>query len=614
MIQTAPQAPEAVAPQAAPAYTPDLAKLRRYFEEARDLTAEARRQSLKDKQYYDGKQLSADELNTLKRRKQPALVINRIRPAVNGILGVIEKGKSDPRGYPRNPADEDAADVATDTLRYICDLSRWHRKKISGARTMMVEGTAAVIVEMDGEEVSPRTIRWEEFFYDPRAREEDFSDARYMGIAKWMYADDARALPGGEKLGEMGADIAADDTFLDRPEKFAGWVDQRARRVLVIEMYHREGERWYRCVFCASGLLEAAESPYQDEKGKACCPIVAVSAYVDEENNRYGVVRDMRDPQDEINKRRSKLLHLVNSRQVQAQSYAEGAGIAMAANADDVRKEAAKPDGVLPPGWTVVPTNDMASGQANLLAEAKAEIERMGPNPAVLGRQGEDSSGRALLTRQQAGMVELAVTFGLLEDWETRVLKQMWARARQFWTAPKWIRVTDDEGTPRFVQLNAPQMAQVPVETPFGVHVVQQQTGVDNEVAQMDVDIIVESVPDTANLQQEQFTELLQLAQAYGPQAVPFEMAIEMSSMPKKRQLLEKIEKLKAEAAQGAGPQQQLQVQAAVASIRKDMTQADLNEAKAQATMTGAAVDVHTAMNPPQPAAGASGEPGFPAP
>lgn len=596
---------------AAPA-APDLAKYRRYFEEARDLTAENRRECNIDDDYFHGRQLTADEKNALKRRKQPPIVMNHVRLAIEGMLGVLEKGKSDPQAYPRNPDDEQGADTATDTLRYICDYARWHRRKIDGAHDFLVGGTAAFLVEMNGEEVDPRKVRPEEFFYDPRSREHDFSDARYLGVAKWMYADDARALPGGEAIGSVGADIAVDDTFADRPEKFAGWIDQRNRRVLIVELYHREGDKWLRCVFCASGVLEASESPYKDERGKPCCPIVAASAYIDRDNNRYGAVRDMRDPQDEINKRRSKLLHLANSRQVQAQSFAEAAGYAMSSKADDVRKEAAKPDGVLPPGWTVVPTTDIAAGQSNLLADAKGFIERLGPSPAVLGRQSADASGRSVLARQQAGLTELAVLFGRLEDLEMRVLKQMWARARQFWTAPKWIRVTEDEGAPRFVQLNEPVHSDVPVQTPFGVSVVRQQTGTNNAVAEMDVDIVVDSVPDTANLQQEQFEALMQLAQTYGPQEVPFEVAVEMSAMPKKRQILDKIGQFKQQASQGAEPQQQLAQAAAEASIRKDQTQADLNEAKAQQAMTGAAVSVHQALT--IPAAGepsGTGEPGF---
>ena len=46
------------------------------------------------------------------------------------------------------------------------------------------------------------------------------------------------------------------------------------------------------------------------------------SGYVDRDNNRYGAIKDMIGPQDEINKRRSKALHLLTMRQVVAEQGA----------------------------------------------------------------------------------------------------------------------------------------------------------------------------------------------------------------------------------------------------------------------------------------------------
>ncbi len=101
---------------------PDLAKLKRYFTEARDLTVQARANSLSCIDYYDSDQFTADELGKLNARGQPAIVINRIKPAINGMIGVTEKGRSDPKAWPRNPGDADSADAATDVLRYIADF------------------------------------------------------------------------------------------------------------------------------------------------------------------------------------------------------------------------------------------------------------------------------------------------------------------------------------------------------------------------------------------------------------------------------------------------------------------------------------------------------------
>ena len=174
-------------------------------------------------------------------------------------------------------------------------------------------------------------------------------------------------------------------------------------------MYHEE-RGWKRCMFYGGGVLESGDSPYLDDKKRPCNPIEAISCYVDRDNNRYGIVRDMRGPQDSINKRESKLLHRLSSNLVQETEV----GSMLGADAELIRKEAARPDGVLPSGVQIVSQADKVSGEFQLLANAKDMIQRFGQNPAVVGRQEVGASGRAQLIRQQAGMTEFAIVFGMV--------------------------------------------------------------------------------------------------------------------------------------------------------------------------------------------------------
>jgi hypothetical protein len=341
----------------------------------------------------------------------------------------------------------------------------------------------------------------------------------------------------------------------------------------VVEIYHKRAGGWYRCVFWYGGKLEEGLSPYQDERGRPCCPILAQSCYIDRENRRYGIVRDMRGPQDEINKRRSKLLHLINTRQAQAQGdeWAEQ-------DVENVRREVARPDGVIPRGWGVVSTADMASGQASLLAEAKAEIERMGPSPAVLAQQSASASGRAQAIRQSAGMTETAPIFAGLEALEMRVYRAMWARIKQFWRGPEWVRVTDDENAASFIGINQPIYGDPqPMLQPDGtVAVGQPVLGYQNAVAEMNVDIEIDSTPDTATLAQEQFLGLIDLARS--GVAIPPSILIEASQLPNKRQLLEKMEAMAAQ----PNPAAQMAQAQGEAQVLKTRSEAALNAAKAE--------------------------------
>src|SRR5260221_14367221 len=77
---------------------PDLTRLKRMFEEARDLTAQARLEAMTDIDYYDSKQWTAEELAALRERRQPGIVINRVKPAVEGLSRGIGGSQTEPPG------------------------------------------------------------------------------------------------------------------------------------------------------------------------------------------------------------------------------------------------------------------------------------------------------------------------------------------------------------------------------------------------------------------------------------------------------------------------------------------------------------------------------------
>lgn len=592
--------PAVVAQPAPERQSEDLNTHKRLFQEARDLTATARENAAKCQRYYDSDQISAADLKVLKARKQPVQIDNCIKPMVNGITGVVERGKTDPRAYPRTPQDQAASEVATDVLRYIADDQRWHRTKLASFREAVIRGTAAVIVEVDDRlNVKITRGRPEEFFYDPYSREPDFSDASYMGFAKWVYLDAAvRAYPEHEE--ELRASCRNGDTgdslWGDRPYSGGAmsWTDATRGRLLMVEMYRLAEGIWRKAVFVGSLMLEAGDSPYLDANGMPENPIVAFSPYVDSDNKRYGPVWDALSLQDGVNNRKSKMLFLGNVRQIQ--QVTEGAA---EIDAEGARREAARPDGVIPAGWQVVPTSDMFSANFQLLQADKEAMERNGVNPAILGRQGENQSGRANLVRQQAGLTEQADLYGGLEDFEWRVYGKAWARVKQYWSEPRFLRVTDDEKAFRFVHVNQPiyeiqtvMIGQNPWtgEPVYGEQ--QVQVGVANNVAEMEVDIIIDSVPDTANVQQEQFQALVDLARAGYP--VPPEVLFEAAALPKKREILEKVQA----ASQQPNPAQEAAQRAANAKAAREEAEIGKTVAETQETQADTALKAQQAASP----------------
>ena len=615
------EVPDAIAsdpPPPEPKYVKTLEQWKSRFKEFQSITQDNRKKQEVHYKYYDKDgQLTREERNELEERGQPDTIINRFRVAINGIIGVVANSHTAPLGLPREPKDDAASGVATECLRYVTHQNRFKHEKKYLLKDNLLGGVCAVLVGLGEEkgDIPLIPIRWEEFFYDPRSKRVDFADARYMGIAKWMYTDEVKELGVSEAVsvqldtlfdagglsGRTGN--GTDDTFDDRPID-QGWYDPEFKRVQVVEIFEKVKGKWMRCLFWEGGIIEEEVSPYLDDKGKPCNPIVAESCYVDIDNNRVGYATDLIDLQDEINKRRQKALWEISSNQIEAADPS-----AIEVSADEARKEAARPDGVIPYGWKKVAGSDRSAGNMALLNEAKGEMERFSPNPAMLGRQGADTSGRAMLARQQAGLIELALVLEQFEDLELRVYQQIWCRIKQDWDVPMFIRVTNDADAVEFLGLNQPkQPPEVPQLDEAGQPVldeatgqpvmVQQATGeefgFDNHVAEMGIDVMIDSAPETATIMAEQITELRAMVSSNPnyAQEVPFEIFLEMTNMPRKRELIKKIRAAK-EAAQKAAQEQQqqtMQMQMAEleAKIKQMLADAGLKEAQGQAALAGA--------------------------
>jgi|DEB0MinimDraft_3_1074331.scaffolds.fasta_scaffold00186_3 hypothetical protein len=576
-----------------------LSMLTEWVEEAEDATIEPRKRSELDRNYYDGVQWTDAEVRTLKQRGQPVTTDNRIKRKIDYLTGLEKIKRTDPKAFPRNPQDESASQAATDALRYVWDNQNGDSIRSDVWEHMLVEGFGGAAVEIKRNrkgrvEVALRLIPWDRLFYDPTSARHDFSDARYMGEIVWMDFEVAKAkFPDSARELEMSADLQGrgqGETYDDKPRWIHG---HKRKRVKIVTCWYRDGSgNWSFAQFTANVLIKNGPSPFMTEDGTAC-PLILVSAYVQRDNERQGVVRDMRPLQDEVNKRRSKLLHNLIARQIIMDDGAVD-------DEREVRRELSKPDGVIKahPGkrFEILANNEEIVGHFNLLADIKADMDQMGPNAALTGRAGEEASGRAILASQQGGQTEIATLLDRLRWFNIRMYRAIWDRVQQFWTEERWIRVTDDERNMRFVGLNrqvpAIQLLQEKIanEPPAKQQQImalaqqdprsQQMVSV-NTLADLDVDIIVEDAPDTITIMAENFDRVVQLAQA-GVQFPPDVLIEMMPGLRNREQLLDRMRGGQSpEQAQAMQEQQELARRGAMAEIAK--TEAEVKETNASA-------------------------------
>lgn len=654
-----------------------------WVQEWADATVDERDLQLKMVRYRHGKQWTEQEESALLERGQNPVVINKVADKINFALGSEYEQRSDARCYPRTPdAHEVDASLAEDAINYEDDRLQLDYIEMEALEDLYTAGVGVVVFGNDDPKYGNFLIEhvpWDRFVRDPHSRKADFSDARFLGVVCWRQIREAKRDPrykkGREIIDATQNSIAGagGETFDDRPQYV--WVKQN--RVQIFELYYQERDSkgklvwWYTHFTGAGFLIEPRKVPFLDDPQPGAeqenwCPVVATCAYIDEDGNRYGPIKHMISPQDEINKRRSKFLHLLSVRQVAVEESA-------VANDATLQEELAKPDGIVRLNngglsenrFQVLPTNDLAQGQFQLYVDAKGDLDAKGAQAAIVNAQIRDVSARSFLAQQEAGDKELGLLHANVYKFKLAIRTRIWWMIKQFRTREYWLRVRDTrEGSVRFVRMNhkmtkrehvyhlvrdegmpGPQAlvmvggpdAQVVYEN--AVKQLQQQVQqanqqaqqtaaqkgvtppptppappealdaaafdiavatplfdgefIANDVAKLDIDMVLDLVNESAVVEHEQFELLAELARHQVP--IPPQVLIQASRLKDKRQVL---------AAMQPDPQQtkmqQDQMLAVIAKLQAEVmelqTQAKKNEAMGQAALIAAQAKAQTAQ------------------
>lgn len=547
-----------------------LAKLRQQFQSYASTKDREIEEFRLAHRYYSGAQMTATEIEIYKARKQPVIIFNRIARKIDGVVGTVRKLRSDPKAFPQRPDQEQAAELATHVVRYVCDASEFENIESEATLQSGIIGYAGLELGLrdapEGDkEVELLELDSRTFFYDPRSFKSDFSDARYMGTYKWVTVDEIEEIaPGKGKEAEGTADggfTTQADT--DRDDK---WRDEKGR-IRLVDHWYIEGGKWRWCLHVGTLKLASGESPFFDEIGRSICKFRVFSAYVDHEGDRYGFVRNMKGPQDAINQHRSKAMHIMNTRQIKMRRGAVN-------DVERLRREASRPDGVLEfdgnsDDFEVLQPAQEFIQQTQYFEDAKLEIENFGPNQALLGTNANAKSGRALAMMQQSGLAELGPYLKNLRIWKLDVYKAIWTNSKRYTSAQKVWRITGDEDAAQFIELNKLQLDE------YGQPVIVNQIGA------IDVDIRMEEGPDTENVMGDVFDTLSALANNQMP--VPPQVIIEVSNLP--GSIKEKLKKMMEPQPQPPSPAMQMELQSMQAELAGKQADAQSKQAAAQRAM-----------------------------
>ncbi|CAB4154983.1 hypothetical protein UFOVP653_53 [uncultured Caudovirales phage] len=605
-----------------------------------------RREADRAADFYDGNQLSPEDVEALKDRGQPPLITNIIKPTIDTVLGMEAKSRSDWRVRPEDDdeCEDDLAEALSVKLKHAEIESRADRAVSDAYSGQIKAGLGWVEVAREHDPFKcPYRVRYvhrREIFWDWRAEQPDLSDARYLIRRRWLELEHAIALmPQYASLFRMttggwaGFDpLLEQDSRLvqsweiERDTRIAAvdWRDIQRMRICLYEIWYRKWVRGYVMTLPNGTTMEAdfnnprhneaivsgiatikqatfqkvrlawytgphflydVPSPYKHNQ----FPYVPFFGHREDLTNvPYGLIRSMISPQQEINARKSKMLWSLNSRRVVADSDA-------VLDHGRTMQEVARPDAYVilnanrKPNsqFRVEPGADLATQQFTVMQEAKQEIaEASGIHKSMQGQQSGASSGLAINSLIEQGLNTLAEINDNFRYARRLVGEMLFELVKQnLMQGPS--KVTIGEGKQKKV-------------IPLNVQAQDPQTGqvvTINDVAKVKAKVVLDDVPSTPTYRMQQLQMLTEVTKSLPPHLQGFvvDFMIEATDLPKRHELADRLRAAVGiqdpdQQAQAAQAQQQMQQQ------EMQMVQQE-REAKIQETLARAQKTMAEAQN-----------------
>lgn len=590
-----------------------VGRFRQWFRDAVDSARLWQDEAIEDYDFVEGRQWTKAELQRFKEVRRPAITINRIRPLMNLLSGYQRINRFDIEFAPRTEDDTDICQVRKGVTKYILDRCDYTTHESATFMDAAIGGLGWFFVgyrideeSEDGE--GEAYVRREDPFSiypDPESHNADFSDAKYIFRAKWTDKDELK-----EVYPEHADAIDAQFAIYDAAERENAsrrdellWYKRELQKVRLVECWYKKRETKTTfllatgeeipaeevtpdlflsglivapkitnlpvvkvCVFFDNVVLEDMDSPYQHGE----FPLVPLTCYyygIGGDEIPAGFVRDLKNPQREINKRRIQQLDILNK-------IGNGGGWIE----DDAMTEKQfaefEKHGSIPGHFQRVrpmtlnqgkiqerPIGQYPAGVAQAEAQATNDLTAIsGINEALMGVDiPSGSSGRAIELKQKQSITHLAVIFDNLRTAKKKMAYLLWGRRGhagiipQFYTAEKVYRVEGVNGQ-QFITVNQQVVEQDPIAGTI-VHTL-------NDLSQGEFDIVIADVEASTTQRQAQMLTLVDAVSRLGvPGDLVFDIILDLSDVPHKEEIKQRWQQRQESQAKAAQDEMQMKLQ-----------------------------------------------------
>lgn len=417
--------------------------------------------------YYDDKQIEAEVKAEMERRGQPVFTNNMIRPAIDGVLGLEAKTRTD---WLLQAENEDMNEVVEGMHAKLMEAGRLTKcdRHISDAYSDQIKaGLGWVEVNRNpdpfGYKYKLNTVHRNEIWWDWNA-DNDLSNARWLMRRRMLDQDEALMFfPRHKELIEHAISgwanflecyDASSDQMLSAYEDYSNfdvsrdeWLDTERKRVAIFECWYRHFVQ--KPVIKAGdnvAVLDPSNKIHQGliASGRAqvemsIFPVMRLAYFIGphrihdvpsplphshfpyvpffgyrEDLSRvpYGLIRGMLSPQDEYNKRRSKLTEDLNRAGIIADSDAlHNMSFEQALN-EHIRSDSiivTNPNRKHANGVKLTRGGEIAQQQFSVMNEAGRSIQEVaGIYNSFLGQNSSATSGVAINSLVEQSTVTLS--------------------------------------------------------------------------------------------------------------------------------------------------------------------------------------------------------------
>jgi hypothetical protein len=516
-----------------------------------------------DYSYYAGKQDTQEVIDTLTEQKRPTSVFNTIFPKINMLCGMAAQANRAPYLFPVGQEDSALTELMNGTFKHYRRQCKVKRKENECFEHMVKSGRSILHFYIDKTNMTRPKIKTtridaRDVWLDPKCKEYDLSDARFIFVDKWFTSQDIKVMwpdldygsiktfsttnPRSTSFYNPGTDMyritecwyrkyervviykdpISGKTETTTPAEFSAMkkamkqgveMDGNVVQLPNIESYSTFEKKVYYQIFSGPFILEGGASPYKLQE----FPYFLFGAYKDDTENRwFGVVSMMRDPQKTRNTLRRQLVHLLQTSPKGILIHEVGALL----HPDDYAEHSSEPNYRMELNkgffekvrFSDQPQISPVYGQMDeVLNQDQKDIS--GAQDSLLGIQttGREPGITAKL-RVDTGMAVLYTLFDNAYHSRINAAKFFMSLIQQYITYEDLIR-TDQE---TFMRINT-----------------QDNRAVEgfNDITALDFDISVDEAVDNQTMRM-QIAQLLTDISQQAPESIPIEIILEYSDLP----------------------------------------------------------------------------------